>query len=187
MAAQLRRDEEALGTWVIIAVIVVVALLLVAVVVMAGWTGDKLDGNKPTGDTVSTISCTVKVGDLDNQVGQIEARDVTVETDVTDYSGEDPLWSLSVAGIFDIFKNEFDLTCQVRCTGPGGFEAEAHDDEHVEVDEWVWGETSVSFDTLRFFVDTHGTYELVLKIYVDSEDEGIDNELAYSVTKEVVA
>ena len=182
----LRRDEAAVSPLILIGVVIVLVIIVVAIFLMAVGDGDRYDGNKPTEDTKFVISADVKIGDFDNQIGSVEARDIDFKLDSTGYAGEDGWFpGLEIAGFWDIFANEFKFTCMVRCTGPGGFEATAQDVKTIQVDEWDWGERKITFHTLRFFVEEKGRYTLTLEIIVDAEDEGLDKETVATDTKSI--
>ena len=162
-------------------------IVAVAVVVWAFVPRDKFDGNSPTDDTQWQISCDITIGDFDNQWGQVEARDVDFDIASSEYeSGDGWFPGLTVReALFGFLADEFDFVCMVRCTGPNGFEAEAQDVQKMQVDEWDWGHRTITFHTLRFYLEEPGRYTLNLEIVVDAEDEGLDHETVATDTKSI--
>lgn len=172
---------------IVVLVIVVIAGVAIAYM-LTNQKYDKLDGNQPSKDTIAIITVDLEIGDFDNQWGKVDARDVSVKTKVLEYDGEEgrSVPFLRMAGWFDWTRDEFELWLRVRCTGPNGFTADAHDYQKITVDDWDWGEREVVFGTVRFFVEDTGTYTLNIEVVVDADGEGVDDETAYQATRTVV-
>lgn len=187
MRTKLRHyNDEGVIHIAIISVIVVILIVVAAVVVYAWSKGDDLDGGVDPADAYAVIKIDTKVGDFDNQIGQVEARNVIFKVKAEKVE-VDSFWSsLSFdPALFGFLADEFDVKLTVRCVGPNDFTAEVHEEQHVQVDEWTWGETPLNFNTLRIFVPQKGDYTLTAEIVVDAPDEGVDKEVAWSQTKRV--
>lgn len=181
----LRRDTHGIHV-AIIAVIVVIALVLLAIAVYAWSSADRLDAGVDPDDAYAVVQVDTKVGDFDNQMGKVEARDVDFKVTTEKVEHDNWFSTLSLEpGFLGWLSDTFDLTLTVRCIGPDGFEARAKETQKVQVDEWTWGKTTVNFNSFRFFVPKKGDYTLTAELVVDSEDEGVEDEVAWSQTKKV--
>lgn len=182
----IRHDERGLHV-VLIALIVIVIVVLAAVMVVAWTSRDVTDGGVPPDEAIAEIVITCKIGDIDNQPAQVEVRDVSFNTKVKEFESGgffeglnwDPASWYYVGG-------EFEVTLKVTVKGPNDFlEDGLRDVQKIQIDEWDWGKRSLSFKTLRCRVPENGDYWVYAEIIVDSDNEGVENEVAWTKNKRV--
>lgn len=175
----------------IIAVIVIVLIVVGAVVVYAVmWPSDKTDGGVSDGDAVAELVITCKIGDFDNQVGSVEVRDVKFKVEDQPFDAGGFFDALNIdwepANWF-YFGGEFKVTLKLEIKGPNDFiEDGLFDNQKIQMDEWEdWGDQSISFKTMRCRVSENGDYYVYAEIIVDSDNEGVENEVCWTQTKKV--
>ena len=181
----IRRDTQ--GIHIFIIAIIVIALIVVVAVVAVAWTKrDITDGGVSPEDAIAEIVIRCDIGDIDNQPGQVEVRDVDLKIDVdeVDYESSWPALDLNPFNWY-YAGGEFEVTLKLQIKGPDGFlEDDLQDVQKIQLDEWTpLSKNTLDFKTMRCRVPQNGDYWVYAEIIVDSDSEGVEHEVCWSKNK----